>query len=137
MSLHWIRGFGDFFCSVINMLYNDIYSAVCLTPGLTPRFKVQRGIRQGCPISPKLFILATHFLALSVINNPALQGIEIFDRQFRISQFADDTALFLKNNQMVGIALELISLFSKASGLKLNINKCEILPIHTCQYNNI
>lgn len=73
-----VLDFGDYFCGIIRMLYNDISSAISLNPGLTPRFAVRRGIRQGCPISPKLLILATHFLALNIINNPQIQGIHIF-----------------------------------------------------------
>ena len=49
-------GFGDKFCKVIKMFYNDINSYISLNPGITPRINVSRGIRQGCPISPKLFI---------------------------------------------------------------------------------
>ncbi len=46
-------GFGIYFCNIIKMFYTDIYSSVSLNPGVTPRFKVLGGIRQGRPISPK------------------------------------------------------------------------------------
>lgn len=52
-------GFGESFCNIVQMFYNNIYSSVILNTGMTPRFEVMRGIRQGCPISPKLFILTT------------------------------------------------------------------------------
>ncbi len=100
------------------MLYSDIYSSVFLNPGLTSRFKVKRGIRQGCPISPKLFILTTQLLALLINNSSELQGIKIFDREYKKCQFADDTAVLLKKNSMVEKALNTVSLFSKASGLQ-------------------
>ncbi|XP_024122537.1 uncharacterized protein LOC112143031 [Oryzias melastigma] len=119
------------------MLYNNIYSSVSLNPGVTPQFKVNRGIRQGCPISPKLFILATQLLTLLMEHRQDIQGIRIFDKEFKISQFADDTALFLKNSTMIGKALHTIQFFSKASGLTLNIKKYEILPINSCQYQVI
>jgi len=41
----------------------------------------------------------------------------------KISQLADDTALFLENTNQVGKALETIISFSMASGLNLNIHK--------------
>lgn len=97
---------------------------------MTPRFKVLLGIRQGCPISPKLFILATQLSTMHIINNTELQGITILYSDFKISQFADDTCIFLRNKYMVEGALNIISLFSKASGLSLNIKKCELFPIH-------
>jgi len=124
-------GFGRKFCKIIKMFYTDIYSSVSLNPGMTPRFEVLRGIRQGCPISPKLFILATQSLIMLINHNPHLQGISIFDKEFKISQFADDTAILLRNKSMVDVALDSVSIFSKASGLTLNIEKCKLLPIHS------
>lgn len=38
---------------------------------------------------------------------------------------------------MVTETLNTISVFSKASGLSLNIKKCELLPIHTCDESSI
>ena len=72
-------GFEDNFCGLIKLCYSDTCSSVSLNPGLTSRFKIQRGIRQVCPISPKLFILATQLLALQINNSPELQGINIYD----------------------------------------------------------
>lgn len=47
-----------------------------------------------------------------------------------VSQLADDTTLFLKNAAQIPKALKIISSFSEASGLKLNLNKCELMAIH-------
>lgn len=124
-------GFGNNFCKIIKMFYTDIYSSVSLNPGMTPRFEVLRGIRQGCPISHKLFILATQSLIMLINHNPDLHGISIFGKEFKICQFADDTAILLRNKFMVDVALDSVSIFSKASGLTLNVKKCELLPIHS------
>lgn len=131
-------GFGKNFYSIVKMFYTDISSCVSLNPGMTPRFMVSRGIRQGCPISPKLFILATQLLTILIQQqSPEIEGITIFDKEFKLSQFADDTSIFLKNKSMVGRILNKISLFSNASGLSLNIKKCELLPIHECPDSTI
>lgn len=86
--------FIDKFCKVIEMFYNEIISCISLNPGMSPRIKVSRGIRQGCPVSPKLFILCTQLLAYLIVNHPEFKGIAIFDYEFRISQFADNTVFF-------------------------------------------
>ncbi len=52
-TLH-LLGFGPNFCNIVEMLYTNISSSVSLNPGVTPRLKVRRGIRQGCPISRNL-----------------------------------------------------------------------------------
>ncbi len=54
-----------------------------------------------------------------------------------ISQLADDTTLFLKNSDQVAVALGVIDAFSKASGLHLNIFKCELLSIMDCTISSI
>lgn len=67
-----------------------------------------------------------------MITTSDVQGIEIAGRQIVISQVADDTTLFLKNSKQIPKAINLIKLFSEESGLSLNINKCELLPVKLC-----
>ncbi len=51
------------------------------------------------------------------------------EREVIISQLADDTTLFLKDERQISLAINIIDSFSKASGLCLNIQKCELLAI--------
>lgn len=124
-------GFGKFFCDCIKTLYTNGNSSIRMKHGTTSRFNLKRGIRQGCPISPYLFLLCTQILALH-IKNSNIQGISIAGRDIIISQLADDTTVFLKNSDQVPVALQIIENFSKASGLTLNINKCQLFPIKEC-----
>lgn len=123
-------GFGMKFISFIKMLYKDINSSISLSFGTSQRFNISRGIRQGCPISPFLFILAVEMLAILIDKNSNFDRLSVFGRQIGISQLADDTAIFLKDQFQINKAIQLVNLFSKASGLHLNLNKCELLAIH-------
>ena len=59
---------------------------------MTNYFKVSRGVRQGCPLSPLLFVLAVEMLALKIRQDQLCRGIELPSGQTaKISQFADDT----------------------------------------------
>ncbi len=88
-------GFGRSFINAIRTLYNGINSCFSLASGTSPRFSVGRGIRQGCPISPFLFLLAAELLSLH-IKRSNIEGINIGGNTLIISQLADDTCLFLK-----------------------------------------
>uniref|UniRef100_A0A669D202 Reverse transcriptase domain-containing protein n=1 Tax=Oreochromis niloticus TaxID=8128 RepID=A0A669D202_ORENI len=129
-------GFGEFFCKAVKTLYTNGNSSIKMINGSTPRFDLKRGIRQGCPISPYLFLLCTQILATN-ISNSVVQGITIADKELVISQLADDTTLFLKNANQIPPALSVIRDFSEASGLCLNLKKCELLPIKDCPANTI
>ncbi len=125
-------GFGDSFVNVIKMFYKEISSSVIVNLNTSQRFVIKRGVRQGCPISPFLFILVTELLSLSIMHNQNLKGISIFDREIKISQLADDTTLFLHDKSQLSSAIQIVRNFSCASGLKLNMSKCEIMSLHKC-----
>ncbi len=112
------------------MLYKDINSFISLSFGTSQRFNTSRGKRQGCPISPLLFILAVEMLAISIDNNSNFDKLNVFGRQIGISQLADDTVIVLRDQYQIDKVIQLICLFSKASGLYLNINKCDLIAIH-------
>lgn len=129
-------GFGDFFSSAIKSLYNNSNSSIRLPGGMSPRFNVSRGIRQGCPASPYLFLLVAQLLS-DHIKSSEINGINICGRELIISQLADDTTLFLRDENQVSGAINTIEKFSMASGLRLNINKCEIMSIKDCLKSSI
>ena len=88
-------------------------------------------IRQGCPLSPLLIIVAVEILAIKSRNNPEIRGIQIDENNpesrqnhtTKIKQFADDTTLTMKNENDIKVAISIVEEFQKFSGLKLNRNK--------------
>lgn len=59
-------GLGENGVKVIGMLYDGNNSSVSLQHGTSKWFDVKRGIRQGCPSSPLLFILTAELLAILI-----------------------------------------------------------------------
>ena len=79
------------------------------------------------PLSPFLFILAVELLACKIRQDKEIQGINIFQREFKISQFADDTTLLNKNTNSVRRAITVLDNFGDISGLRLNPSKTKAL----------
>jgi len=107
---------------LVKTFYNNIESS-----DITNYFKLTRGVRQGFPLSPYLFILGAEVLAARVRLERNIEGIKIFNTLHKISQFADDTSLFLKNADSITNATEILWLFGNISGLKLNIGKTKAI----------
>ncbi len=61
-----------------------------------------------------------------IVQNQELEGIFVLGWEINISQLADDTTLFLKEELQASKALDLIYKFSCASSIKLNVSKCDI-----------
>ena len=113
-------GFGNNFTRWIEALYKNTESCVMNNGHSTGFFKLERGIRQGCPISALLFIIAIETFAIKLRNSTNIAGLVINGTEIKISQLADDTTLFLKDNNSIKNALELVNMFYKCSGLNIN-----------------
>lgn len=62
-------GFGSYFKRAIQTLYEGCNSSVKLPYGITPRFNIERGIKQGDPIAPFLFLLVMQTMTLHIQND--------------------------------------------------------------------
>ena len=122
--------FGPSMIKWINICYNNIESCVLNNGWSTDFFKLERGVRQGCPLSPYLFVLGVEILAEKIRKNETIKGITVSENEIKISQYADDTTLILDGSKESLIcALQVLENFSLVSGLKLNNRKTEALWI--------
>ena len=110
------------------MLYKQEWCI--LNGGFTTKFfNLEKGARQGDPISACLFILALEIIFLLMRNDTSIKGIKIFDYIFLYTAYADDSTFFLKDLASAKKLLNMFSYYSKFSGLKPNFSKCEITGI--------
>jgi len=72
----------------------NIESTVINNGLITNWFRPSKGVRQGCPLSPYLFILVAEILSNKICQDFDVKGIEVFENEIKLSQFADDTTLF-------------------------------------------
>ena len=93
--------FGSSLVAWIRLFYTDISSCVQNNGIDRPLTfsSLSGGVRQGCPLSPYLFILCAEVLGNSVRNDTRIQGIKVLDTQCKLSQYADDTTFILDRSQ--------------------------------------
>ena len=94
-------------------------------------FKLDRGTRQGDPISAYLFILVLEIVFIMIKSNKQIKGLSLFDHEFLYTAYADDTTFFLTDEKSVKEVMKTFDCFSLFSGLKINRSKCEIAGIGT------
>ena len=126
-------GFGPSFIHWIKLFYTDIESCVLNNGWASNTFKLQRGVRQGCPLSPYLFILSAEILAKAVRKNNIIKGICVNNQEIKLSQYADDTTFILDGTkESLTATFHLLESFSLSSGLRINYKKTEALWIGSC-----
>ena len=93
-------------------------------------FKPTRSVHQGCNIAPFLFLLCSEVMAHKIKSNSEIQGVQVYDIMALISQFADDTTLFLKYDKITLEAVtKTLQLIETNTGLKVNYDKTSLYRI--------
>ena len=99
-------------------------------------FRLKRGCRQGDPISPYIFISCAEVLGQMLRNNENITGIKINNKESKLSQYADDTEIFLDGTEIsLKETLRTLDIFYLMSGLKINVEKTKAVWIGSMSHS--
>ena len=94
--------------------YKNIQSCI-INNGITSNyFTIERGVRQGDPLSPYLFVVAVETLAIAIRQNSMIKGITIDNKETKLLQYADDTTAVLSDINSAQTLFRLLDDFKNA-----------------------
>ena len=90
-------------------------------------FKIEKGVRQGCLLSPWFFNLYAEYMTWNAGLDEAQTGIKIARRNINNLRYADDTTLMAESEEELKNLLMKVQEESEKPGLKLNIQNMKIM----------
>ena len=100
----------------MRVLYKNASSCVMNNGFTTGPFLLGRGVRQGDPLSPYLFILALETLAIKIREDCNVQGLKIGEEMIKLSLFADDMTSVIKDKTCYTNLFRVLNSFGECSG---------------------
>jgi len=127
---HW--GFPPYILKILKEVYTGNHIQIITPWGLTQRIPVNRGIKQGCPLSPLLFNLYIEILIRAV--NRGKNGISCNGKTLGILAFADD--LVLTHNSLESQQKDIQILEKWCQYTRMEVNHGPNKTVHTTDEPN-
>ena len=121
------------FVPIFRVLYSELESDIIINGKIVKGFKIKRGVKQGDALSCVLFIMCMEPLLKNIETNDRIEGVRSSTLRCEIPKlysYADDVTAVIRNDR--ASVQELFNEYSRLtnlSGLELNADKTEILPI--------
>ena len=132
-------GFSNTFVQFIKILYQNNTFFIRNNGFLSTPIQLQRGLRQGCPLSLPLYVIQGEVTAININNNQNIKGIKIpnNNKEIEICQYAYDSNFLLTEQKSIEPVIGFFQKLNKATGSTINLEKTRVLPINTDQTSEI
>ena len=74
-------------------------------------FLLERGVRQGCPLSGLLLVVVIELLANALKKDPTIKGSKVGQKEIKITQYADNTTILVRDLHSVAQLLKYLDKF--------------------------
>ena len=119
-------GIHDRDLQIISKLYREQSASVRTESGMTSEFKIKKGVRQGCVLSPNLFNLYTEKIFREVED---MKGVNIGGVSINNLRYADDTVLLPGGPMFLETLLTAVNVKGKPYGIEMYIIKTKSMVI--------
>ena len=120
-------GIPDHLTCLLRKLYAGQETTVKTGHGTTDWFKIGKGVRRGCILSPCLFNFNAEYIMRNAGLDEAQAGIKIAGRNINNLRYADNTTLMTEREEELKSLLMKVKEECAKAGLKLNIQKTRIM----------
>ncbi|KAK3557951.1 hypothetical protein QTP86_003867 [Hemibagrus guttatus] len=122
----WEYGVRGPLLRAVRSLYNRSRSLVCIAGCKSDLFPVHVGLRQGCPLSPVLFIV---FMDRISRRSQGPEGVQFGDHRISLLIFADDVVLLAPSSLDLQHALGHFAAECEAAGMRVSTSKSEAMVL--------
>ncbi|GKA04617.1 RNA-directed DNA polymerase, eukaryota [Tanacetum coccineum] len=127
-------GFGEKWCGWIQECLRSSWGSVLVNGSPTEEFQFFKGLKQGDPLSPFIFILVMESLHISfkrVVDAGMFNGIVLNSAMHLSHMFYADDAVFMGqwSTKNIDTIIYVLKCFHRASGLSINLSKSKLLGV--------
>jgi hypothetical protein len=120
-------GTPESFVQAVALLHQETALVIQINSETSDPVATTSGVRQGCPLAPLLFAIATEPLREILATGVAHSGVLLHNQHLRMGMYADDTRGYCSSKTDATKFLEAVDLYCAASGAELNRHKSAIL----------
>ena len=115
--------------SIIQAMYKSISTRVQINGHLTEKVNIKRGVRQGCPLSPTLYVIYVQATIDYLKSDYGIEGLKLpLGKVVKVSAYADDLLLFCQQWETQKV-FDIFELIRRATGSALNTTKTKVLNL--------
>ena len=122
--------FGPLYIKYVSLFFNKFEVCTQNNGYQSEWFTKGRSVNQGCGISPYLFLLCGEVMAHKLLYHPDIKGITLYDVKLLLSQFADDTIIYIYyDEKTVNTVFDTLAWLESHTGLKISYDKTTIYRV--------